>query len=332
MIKKQTKVRAAVWLAAIFIALGIILARFYTAHAKEPVTYGVSFSVKYAQELGLDWRANYQALLGDLGVKRLRLMSYWDLTQASPGRFDFADLDWQMDQAHKAGAKISLAVGLRQPRYPECHYPEWVKKLDYPQQLDAIYAYLAATVSRYKDHPALISWQLENEGLNHGFGECVDLNRHRIIEEARILKQIDPAHPLIMNASDQVGLPVRSPRGDSVGFSVYKRYYEGKLFKRYMTYPWPPVFHSMRAALVEWYSGRRVIIHELQAEPWGPRGTVHLSVPEQDKSMPVEQLNYMLQYARATGIRDMDLWGSEWWYWRKLHGDSRFWEAVKQAI
>ncbi len=88
---------------------------------KDP-NYGVSFSVKYAKELGVDWKANFTALLDDMQIKNYRLMSYWDDTEPQQGTFEFSDLDWQMNEAAKRGAKVSLAVGMRQPRWPECSW------------------------------------------------------------------------------------------------------------------------------------------------------------------------------------------------------------------
>ena len=91
--------------------------------------YGVSFSVKYANELGVDWKANFTALLDDMQLRNFRLMSYWDDMEPEPGVFKFDDLDWQMNEAAKRGAKVSLSIGMRQPRWPECHKPDWYKSL-----------------------------------------------------------------------------------------------------------------------------------------------------------------------------------------------------------
>ncbi len=62
-------------------------------------SYGVSFSAKYAEELGLDWRQAYLAMLCELKFERVRLMSYWDIIEASPGIYNFDDSDWQIKQA-----------------------------------------------------------------------------------------------------------------------------------------------------------------------------------------------------------------------------------------
>ncbi|MBW3538042.1 hypothetical protein KY386_00945 [Candidatus Parcubacteria bacterium] len=291
---------------------------------------GVSFSIKYCRDLGLDWQETLLALRDDLGVRRFRLMSYWDLTQPNPGEYRWGDLDRQMEAARQAGAVVTLAIGLRQPHYPECHPPPWVKDLSRDGRDEALCRFVSAVVERYRTHPALESWQLENEALNRGFGECGDYGRRRLRREFALVKRLDKLHPVIMSTSNSWGVPLRAPRPDVVGFSLYRRQHHRG---RYVTSPWPDGLYRWRAQVVRHLLRRRVIIHELQAEPWGPGGTQTLSLGEQDRSMNVRQLQENLAFARATGIRPIDLWGAEWWYWRKLkHRDPSLWEAASRLF
>src|SRR3989338_9810695 len=96
-----------------------------TIPKKQNIKYGVTFSQKFSEELELDWKANYLAILDDLKVKDLRLIAYWDRIEPEEGRFGFEDLDWQVAEAEKRGAKIILVVGRKVPRWPECHEREW---------------------------------------------------------------------------------------------------------------------------------------------------------------------------------------------------------------
>ncbi len=67
-------------IAAITIALSLVSAAALYLMARKPVperiTYGVSFNTFYAEELGLDPRLVYRAILDDLGVRHLRLV-FW---------------------------------------------------------------------------------------------------------------------------------------------------------------------------------------------------------------------------------------------------------------
>lgn len=295
--------------------------------------YGVSFSVKQARNLGLDWKANFTAVVDDLQFKRLRLMSYWDESEAKRGVFTFDDLDWQLDEAAKRGVKVSLGLGVRQPRWPECHEPAWATELRGNTYKQALYAYMEIVVNRYKNHPAVDSYQLENEGMNNWFGLCDPPDRERLIEEFNLVKQWDPHHKIIMSLSDQHGFPVNGPTPDEFGFSVYRVVWNDKFFPHgYMIYPTPIWYHRMRAAIITAYTGKPIMVHEMQMEPWGPVDTKYLTIAEQDKSMSVAQIGRNFRFVRQLGINDIYVWGSEWWYWRKVHGDDTVWEAIRAQL
>jgi beta-galactosidase GanA len=299
--------------------------------------YGVSFSYKYANELGNDWQANYIALLDDLQIRNYRLMSYWDLHEPERGKFDFSVLDWQMDEAAKRGAKVSLAMGLRQPRWPECHQPGWAEALveETPEWRQALYAYIEVVTLRYKDHPALASYQLENEAVNSWFGTCKGAApRDRLYEEYNLITTLDPDTPLWMSLSDQHGFPLRVPNPDSYGFSVYRTVWNDKgPINFYLTYPTPIWYHRIRKTLIEHYHNRKVYIHELQIEPWAPTATINATLEEQDKSMNAKQIRKNFDFARKIGAPEIYTWGGEWWYWRKTHfNDPGPWEIVRGEL
>ncbi|MBI3984074.1 beta-galactosidase [Candidatus Microgenomates bacterium] len=311
-----------------------VITWFKQRHSSEPWVYGVSFSKPYAESLDLDWRDTYQSLLTDLGFRHFRLMSYWDQHEPVLDQYDFADLDYQFNEAAKYGAKISLAIGLRQPRWPECREPSWAQALAGERWRSELTEYLATVLRRYRNHPALASWQLENEFGNQDFGRhCRDFDRTRLTAEAALVKQLDPNHPLIMNLSNQAGLPITNPQPDIYGFSAYQRVYEARFLKRYIDHPSPAWWHSFRAGLIEWLKQKPVIIHELQAEPWSTRPITETPFTEQLKTLSPEQLEANLRYAQATGIRTVYLWGGEWWYWRMVaHRDPSYWQIIEAAI
>lgn len=300
---------------------------------KNPVM-GVSFSEKRSKEMGLDWQANYTALLDDMEISAYRLMSYWDIHESTRGEYDFSSLDWQMDEAAKRDATVSLAIGLRQPRWPECHQPEWAATLNEREWKQAVYGYIETVVSRYDDHPSLISWQLENEGMNDWFGLCGPADRQRLIEEYELVSSLSEK-PIWMSLSDQHGLPLGEPRPDKWGYSVYRTVWSEntKPFRGYVTYPTPIWYHNLRADIIKLTRDRDIFIHELQLEPWGPRDTTLLSREEQDKSMDQEQIKESIYFARMIGEEDIYTWGGEWWYWRMVaKDDPSIWHTVKNEF
>lgn len=323
------------FLLIILVTLHIIIENSWRP-VQHPV-YGVSFSSSYAEELGVDWKANYTALLDDLKIRNFRLMSYWDLHEPEKGTYDFTSLDYQMDEAEKRGAKVSLSIGLRQPRWPECHEPGWAADLqdESPEWRTALYDYIQATVEHYKNHPALLSYQLENEAVNNWFGTCKGAApRDRLHDEFALVKKLDQSHPVWMNLSDQHGFPISVPNPDAYGFSVYRTVWNDKgPFDFYITYPTPIWYHRLRKLLIEAVHSRPVYIHELQIEPWCPVATKDCSTTEQDKSMDIKQIRKNFDFARKIGSNEIYTWGSEWWYWRKTtFNDPGPWEAVRSEL
>lgn len=311
------------------------IARWYIwQNQNKPMVVGVTFIPSYARYYDLDPKQTMRALIDELNVKQFRLVSYWDESEPNPGQYDFSELDWQFKYAEDAGAKVSLAIGLRQPRWPECHMPKWAMSQTKEQWQNELKKYMKTVIERYKNSPALESYQLENEYFMTVFGECPDHSRDRLIDEYHFVKQIDPEHPVIISRSNNaVGLPLGQPRPDEFGISIYKRVWDKNITKRYFEYPFPAWFYGFLAGAGKIATGKDMIIHELQAEPWAPTETKTASLAEQNKSLDPKRLRQRFTYGEATGMREMYLWGVEWWYWRKVKfNDPGVWDVAKQEI
>ena len=61
--------------------------------------------------------------------------------------------------------KVALVVGQKTPRWPECHIPKWANQLTDNKYQIAVKEYVKYVVEKYKNHPALDIWQVENEPL-----------------------------------------------------------------------------------------------------------------------------------------------------------------------
>lgn len=326
----------ALWL--IISAQAFAIASWYKLkHSQEPLSVGVTYIADYAEYFGLDRKETMLALRDDLGFKRFRLVSYWKNIEPVNGKYDFSELDWQFDQVEAVGGEVTLAIGLRQPRWPECHFPSWVKNHDDESQWkQELYDYMEAVIKHFKNRKSLKDYQLENEYFLGVFGECPPSERPRLIEEFELVKKADPNRPVILSLSNNYfGIPTGQPRADQFGVSVYKRVWDKTVTKRYFEYPFTPNYYAYRAGLTEIFTGRDSMLHELQAEPWiadGLGGLKNSPISEQNKSMDVKRLKSRIDYGIRTGFRDIDLWGGEWWYWRKVNGDPSLWEAVRQSL
>ena len=300
----------------------------------KPLELGVSFIPDYATYLGLNPQATMDALINDLHVRNFRLTSYWNDVEPTPGQYDFSQLDWQFAKAEAAHAKITLTVGLRQPRWPECHPPSWVdttKPLEsWQPQLEQ---YMTAVINRYKHSPALQNYQLENEYFLKGFGLCTDMTRSRLVSEYSLVKQLDPSHPVIVTRSNNaLGTPVGKPTPDEFSISIYQRVWDAALTHRYIQYPFPSWFYAFVAGVQKITKGKDMVIGELQAEPWPSQkqNLLNSSLTEQNKSFNAKRLEATIDFGESTGMRTINLWGAEYWYYRMvtLH-DPSVWNAAK---
>lgn len=304
-----------------------------------PLKLGVSFIPDYAQSLGVDPQENMDALLG-IGVKHFRLVSYWSDAEQTKGTYDFSQLDWQFKKAEAKHAKITLSLGLRQPRWPECHMPDWARNEDKSVWQPQLEAYVKAVVDRYKDSPALDSYQIENEYFLKGFGICEEipgaLDRSRLVSEYNLVNKLDTKHKIIINRSNNaLGWPVGQPRPDEFGISIYKRVWDGNLTHRYLEYPQPAWYYGFVAGWQKIVTGKDMIIHELQAEAWAPAGKniQDISLDEQNKSLNAKRFADRFGYAKATGMKEAYMWGAEYWYYRMevLH-DPSLWKVAQKEF
>lgn len=301
-----------------------------------PLKLGASFIPAYAESLGLDAQKTMDALISDLGIRHFRLVSYWNQLEPAPGQYDFSLLDWQFRKAEAAGAKVTLSLGLRQPRWPECHMPTWAAALPAEAWQQQLADFITITVNRYKTSPALDSYQLENEYFLRGFGICPNFDRNRLISEYDLVKQLDTKHRVIISRSNNaLGLPIGKPRPDEFGISIYKRVWDANVTKRYLEYPFPAWFYGFVAGSQKIVTGKNMIIHELQAETWPPnyQGILETSLEEQNKSFDAARFMHRIEFGKATGMREIYLWGAEYWYYRLIKlDDPSLWNVARTAF
>lgn len=313
------------------------VARWYMASvADRPRVLGASFIPAYAESLGLEPKQTMDALINEVGIRHFRLVSYWNQLEPVKDQYDFSTLDWQFQKAEASGSKVTLSIGLRQPRWPECHMPSWAVGQPPDQWYPQLEKFIAEVVTRYKTSPALDSYQLENEFFLKGFSPiCTDFNRDRLISEYKLVKKLDPDHKVIITRSNNaLGMPVGQPTPDEFGVSIYKRVW-GSPPGRYVEYPFPSWFYASLAGFQKILTGKDMIVHELQAEAWPPNAQPipSISLEEQNKSFNAERFKDRLLFVEGTGMREVYLWGAEYWYYRVVHlRDDSLWNVAKDAF
>jgi len=321
-------------LSAVTIILGIIFAWFNLPglSAREDVHLGMTFSTRYAEALGLDWRETYRALLDDMGARKLRIPVYWDLVEREKDSYTFEDIDWQLAEANKRGVEVILAIGIKVPRWPECHIPEWAKEDVDVQQLGML-DFLRKTILRYKDDSVIVKWQVENEPFL-SFGICPSFDVNFLEKEIALVKRLDPSRPILLTDSGELSLWYgAASRGDEFGTTLYRDLYNEKA-GGYFTYPVGPNFFRTKEFFVRLFSHQeKFSVIELQAEPWANGWVADVSLEEQFITMNEKRLEENVTYARQVGFEDIYLWGGEWWYWLKVKKDyPAVWEKGKELF
>lgn len=296
-----------------------------------PQIQGVTFSQPHATGIGLDWQNVYGAILQDLGVKHLRLAAYWSVIEPTDDQFNFSTIDYQMDKAVQHHATVILGIGRKLPRWPECHVPTWARDLSEEKQQERILEMLPVVIERYKGHPALRMWQLENEPLLD-FGTCPPEDQLFLRKEEEMVRLHDTSHPILVTDSGELNswLPAAT-FGDQLGTTMYRTVFSKRTERLFhYDYVFPAWMYRLKARYVKYLRGKDVLISELQGEPWGDKPFTGMSPQERSESFSVERFAELHRFAKRTQLPEAYWWGVEYWYWEKeVQENDAYWEVAR---
>lgn len=320
---------------SISLLVSLIIALFFIKPRKaDYYQFGVTFSPRYAQELGLSWKSLYLEMFSKLNIKRLRLPVYWDTLEPENGKFDFSQTDYLITGAEKNNAQVLLVVGMKQPRWPECFMPSWVKKLPEKERREKLLASITTIINRYKGSSAVWGWQVENEPLMK-FGEgCDKIDRNFLKSEVETVRQLDPTRPVVLTDSGELR-PWRTPMrlSDVFGTTLYRKV-EDRIFG-VLYFPFPPSYYALKSGIVNRIfapKNQRTFIAELQAEPWTLQPVSTVSTQGQVKSFSTKQFLDNINFAKQTGFSEIYLWGVEWWFYMEDKGHPEYLEFAEQLF
>ena len=312
---------------ALSIAIFIFVSNRIDYSEGEP-DWGITYSVKYAEELGLDPKVTYLSILDDLNVSHIRMPSYWDRIEKTPGNFYFRELDWLIEEASRRDVKIVLVLGQRQPRWPECHIPDWAQKLPTPLRNERVLKFNDTVVQRYQGNNSIVVWQVENEPFLDVFGECEPTTLEFVESEITRVKSLDD-RPVMVAESGELSTWVRGAQiADILGVSLYRITWNKYL--GYFYYPIAPDHYHSKIELIKPLVNE-IICTELQVEPWAPEGITNMSHEEMIKALPLKKAQDNIDFARRVGFPEIYLWGAEWWYYmKKDFNDDSYWNEMKK--
>jgi hypothetical protein len=333
---------------------------------------GISFRPLQAEALGLDAHAVLDELLA-YPFPVIRLAAYWDRMEPAPGEFDPSWLDWQVDAAERAGKRIVICTGpVKAFGYPEFFVPAHRLPASLPEGrlvtpqthqplLEAGIEFLTRVIGRYAERDAVIGWQVEHEAVDPlGVEHSWRLSAGFAAAEVAAARAADPSRPVMLNGFLPVTVPVAAAQwwrtrdqgdsldvaaelADTVGIDYYSRH---ALAARG---PWalyldgaagqlgPRRYRKLarRAAA----AGKRVMISEIQAEPWeavtvppsGPGGYgMYSCLPEH----VIANYNRCARWSRRVGPAASAylFWGAEYWVLRARQGDLSYLDAFRRIL
>lgn len=306
---------------------------------------GASFSHPHLKSLNLD-PLKALAEFKTLKLTWIRLGCYWSEIEKEKGKYDFGEIDKLVKFCNKEKINIVLTVGMKAPRYPEYYIPDWLlNKIKVENEvltkkdkdlLNHTLSYLERTVNHFKKFPSIKAWQVENEPLDPSGPNRWKINLDFLEAETNLVRKLDTKRNIVINLWGNE-LSKRSLYNDAiriadfVGLDLYLRE-PGQDFKRTRTYIGPDDTKAKIISITEKFKsqGKQVWITELQTEPWEP-GEIVTKKKNPPSFLPKhfdKNLSYVIDLKPEVTL----LWGFEYWYWRKMNGDLRYWTKVKKAI
>ena len=286
--------------------------------------FGITYSTTYAGSLGLDVKQAYADLIEKLGVRFVRLPVYWPDIEPKKDQYEWSQLDDLVHYSELHKVKLTLVVGSKVPRWPECYVPNWAQTMSEEDQQSETLQMIQSVVERYKNSSAVERWQVENEPF-FPFGVCEQISDENLTEQINLVHKLD-TRPIQLTAGGEIE-PWRTvaEHADILGISLYRKTWNKTV--GYFEYPLTPEFYAFRASLLSDLH-KKVIVSELQAEPWFSESIKQKPLEYWYQAFSEQDFKDHIQFAKELQFSEAYLWGAEWWEYMRLHGDNRLWNVA----
>lgn len=314
------------------------------------IRLGTTFSQLQCHYLNLDYQETFRQVC-ELGFRHIRLCSYWHELEPIENQYDFSTLDWLLAESDRRNIEVVLTVGMKAPRYPEFHFPQWLEAQQdtrntaqpmdgNPEIADRTLKLIDRVMQHTRTASSIQYWQVENEPfarLEITGGRY--LSPEFVRQEVNLVRSLALPHQRIV-LTNAIGLPTYVKEddhafqaslamADAIGINVYTRVPDGN-----EAYLEPQ--ESYWKKLKDWQKAlarhrKEAWIAEAQAEPWEPNQLVAMNDIDYPSASP-ERSTELVQLVRQIGYRTVMLWGCEYWYWHQKNGRDHWWQAVQNLV
>ena len=294
------------------------------------IRFGITFSHTHLNLLKIPVNDALDLAL-EMGFSHLRLGSYWREVEKSKGVYDFSVLENLLNRCKKTKQKVIMNVGVKSPRWPEFYWPGYLKEKDFnnSEAKKRVLLFIEKSVKALKKYSCITHWQVENEPLDPSGPENIAVPIDFLIQEVELVRKFDNRPNIMTLWADDLEsrqlFPEVLPISDVIGLDIYyKRFMKSDKGKSF--YEGPRTNDNYLREIIK-TSPKEVIITELQAEPWEKDEKGYLS--KNPESMSPELLENNLKKALSLGVKEVLLWGFEYWYYLKRQGDNRYLKVIK---
>jgi hypothetical protein len=313
--------------------------------------FGTSFTRWRAESLGLEYRSAFERVC-EVGFGLVRLSASW----REIAEFGWAHLDWLMARAEAARQPVLLTVGMKALGWPEFYLPAGLDPADDRVQRRAL-EHVGNTVSRYRENPTLLAWQIENEPFNRSGPQSRWIPRAMVRREAARVRSIDGRRPLVVTTfahfsedldrassheqstwKRRLGLDLPAERealavlarGDMLGTDVYRSigWVDAAGVRRVAHAEEDQMQVIRRWQRIATEQGKRFWVTEAQAEPWEASSETRAN----PLSVSPQAIQPLMSDLAASNVELVLLWGCEYWLWRRQQGDTRWIDAVTSML
>lgn len=294
---------------------------------------GISFSHFHLSHLGMSISSALDLALS-YSFSHIRLGCYWNQIEMKKGIFDFSSIQTIVRSCEEKGQKVIMSIGIKTPRWPEFHIPSHILSTDLESEQfqEQVLLYINNCIENLRPFTCISRWQVENEPFDPSGIQNTSIPIDLLRREVDLVRKMDK-RPILLtlwgnDMKKRKSLNDLVTLGDIIGLDIYYKQYISTLFGRNI-YSFPRTSNTFIKQIIK-LSNKKIIISELQAEPWEKNEKEYLS--QNPCSISPQLLRENIKKATDLGVSEILLWGFEYWYYQMKKGNGAYLDVVKEFV